>query len=882
MGICVNGCKNSNLSPYGKGNENGETGMSKISTKKHKMSKPGVDERAKSEFFIEAKNAIISSKPKDDRDISLILSVLKNHYIFNSIDKESQFSIIKKVKCYELSAKETVFEQGQPGVCFFVVSLGKLEVKVNNERTILNPGMSFGELALIDARPRTATVRTIEPTVLWGLDRETFTKALKKIRKQEYEENKKFVQSAGIFNLLTGSQKESLLDACVTQKWSAGQIIIKEGDNSNMFYIVKEGVAVCNPETADLREIHKGDYFGEHALLYQRPRLGTVIAATDLKLLSIGRESLLQVLGNNLESILFRNSQRIALERSLPLKFLSVKQREAILDKTCIKNYKKGDVVVNKGKGKSEMLWIVIRGKISGCKDVGNLQCLGDDDLTFKNEEVYESDFIAVEKSDIAEITVQVLEDSIGGEISQVTLHNDAMGVLRQVQLLRGLSQDRINALILSLKIINFEDGQVIVQQNNPGHSFFIIKSGSVKVYKNENYVRKITKNDYFGERSVLFNDFRTATVIADGETSCWKLEREDFISIISEKIREKLIKRIELQDTSVFLDEIIPLKIISTGDLGNVILGIHSQKKVLYAVKSIIRSRIEEYNIHHTLILEKKILMQLDHIMIVKLIKTFKDPLRIYFLMEYVKGKDLFDVLSEIGRVSEEQAKFYAACLVVTLEYIHERNIIHRDLKPENIMIDDEGYTKLLDFGASAIVEGRTYTTIGTPYYLAPEIILKVGYSYAVDWWSLGVLVHEMIYQYVPFGQDEDDPIAIYQQILECRLEFGPSPYKTNFFQVFLKQLLNKNPAVRTCGGSNFLKKNPWFENYNWDRLMSRQLRPPYSPKVPFNEYDIEIPEQFATIDSFLSDIESAQTTSLYKRSKTQKTHEKHWDENF
>lgn len=847
-----------------------------------KMKNPVIDERSIEENFKEAPNAIISSKPKDEKDIQLISNVLRKHYIFNSIDRESQMVIIKKVKCYEIGAKELIFEQGQPGVCFFIVSSGKLEVKAGNEKSILGPGMSFGELALMDDRPRTATVRTIEACVLWGLDRKTFMRAVKKIRIHEYEDNKKLINSVSIFDILTSSQKESLLSACVTQKRSTGDVIVKETDSSDLFFIVKEGVAVCTTEKNESREIHKGDFFGEHALMYQVPRMHTVVAATEVRLISISKENLLEVLGNSLEHILFRNSQKLAIDNSSALKSLSIKQKEAIIDKTRVKKYQSGEVVIQKDSYKAHKLFIVISGKLVGPREYSPLQCVGDEDIVSKAEDVYEGNHISLGESNVAEISVQEIEMCIGGEISQITIHNDAVGVLRQVQLLRGLSQDRINALTLALKITNFEDRQVIVQQSNPGHSFFIIKSGSVKVMKNEKFIRSITKNDYFGERSVLFNDFRTATVLADGPVSCWTLERDDFMNIIIESIREKLIKRIEMQDTSVLLEELIPVRAIGTGVLGNVTLAVHNQKKSLYALKSLTRNRIEEYHIHNNLILEKNILMELDHIMIIKLIKTFKDPSRIYFLMEYVRGKDLFDVLLELGQVSEEQSKFYAACLMVTLDYLHERNIIHRDLKPENIIIDDEGYTKLIDFGAAAIVEGRTYTAIGTPHYLAPEIILRVGYSYAVDWWSLGVMIHEMVFGHVPFGSDDEDPLAIYDKILEGHLNLENLPYKSNHFKNILTQLLNKNPAARTCGGFGYLKSNSWFGNLNWDRLMSRQLRPPYTPKCQYDEEEIASALQNPRdLDNFLNDVENAQNTLIYKK-RTQGPPGANWDDNF
>ena len=852
---------------------------------KIKCPNPVIDERSSMESLEEAPNATRTNRAKDDKDIALISSVLKTHYIFNNIDKESQMSIIKKVRCYEIGAKEVIFQQGQPGVCFYVISSGKVEVKGNDHRSVLVPGMSFGELALLDDRPRTATVKTLEPCVLWGLDRKTFMKTIMKIRMQEYEENKRFINSVAIFNILTVAQKEALLGACVTQKWPSGAVIIKEGDNSDLFYIIKEGTAVCTLGETDSRQIHQGDYFGEHALLHQQPRLATIVAGTELKLISIGRDSLLEVLGNNLEYILFRNSQRIALERSNALRSLSLKQREGILDKTLVKKYQSGEIVLRKGTRKSLSLYILIRGKIVtsvSCQSFETLQCIGDEDMANKTEAEYEEDFVAVGECDVAEISLEELERNIGGEISLVTIYNDAVGVLRQAQLLRGLSQDRINSLTLALKIVNFEDKQVIVQQNNPGHSFFIIKNGIVKVYKNEKYIRNITKNDYFGERSVLFNDFRTATVIADGPVSCWSLESDDFMNIISESIRDKLVKRIEMQDTSVLFEELIPVRTIGTGVLGNVTLVVNKETRSEYALKSITRSRIEKYNIQSNLVLEKNILMQLDHIMIIKLIKTFKDSMRIYFLMEFVKGKDLFDVLIELRQVSEEQAKFYAASLMMILEYLHERCIIHRDLKPENVMIDDEGYIKLIDFGAAAIVDGRTYTAIGTPHYLAPEIILRIGYSFGVDWWSLGILIHEMVYGFVPFGDEDDDPIVIYEKILEHRLDFKGLPYKSNYFKALVTQLLNKNPAARTCGGFTYLKSNAWFGNFNWDRLMSRQLRTPYTPKCQYNTEEIASALQTPMdVDSFLAEAEVAQSNLLYRK-RTQGPVGKDWDTNF
>lgn len=119
---------------------------------------------------------------------------------------------------------------------------------------------------------------------------------------------------------------------------------------------------------------------------------------------------------------------------------------------------------------------------------------------------------------------------------------------------------------------------------------------------------------------------------------------------------------------------------------------------------------------------------------MIASLIKTYKDDRRLYFLLEYVKGFDLFTVLRMIGLANEGVGKFYGASLILVLEYLHDRGILYRDLKPENVVVNNEGYIKLIDFGTAKIVHERTNTVIGTPHYMAPEVIMGEDYGFMID----------------------------------------------------------------------------------------------------------------------------------------------------
>jgi cGMP-dependent protein kinase len=257
--------------------------------------------------------------------------------------------------------------------------------------------------------------------------------------------------------------------------------------------------------------------------------------------------------------------------------------------------------------------------------------------------------------------------------------------------------------------------------------------------------------------------------------------------------------------------------------------------------LKSIDRCKIDNKKIQQSLILERKILMQLDHSFILKLVKTFKDTKRVYFLTEYVRGQDLFDVIRKIGLLSNEDSLFYTACLLLIFEHLHERDIVYRDLKPENVMIDEEGYPKLIDFGTAKIVQGRTFTMIGTPHYMAPEVILGKGYGISVDYWSIGIILYEFMCGGVPFGENECDNYNIYEKILQGKLFYPDYAEITENAKQMIEQFLSKNPAMRVGGGVENLKKHPWFQGLDWEAIWDRTAEAPHRPEILSFAHDIE-----------------------------------------
>lgn len=203
--------------------------------------------------------------------------------------------------------------------------------------------------------------------------------------------------------------------------------------------------------------------------------------------------------------------------------------------------------------------------------------------------------------------------------------------------------------------------------------------------------------------------------------------------------------------------------------------------------------------------------------------------------LLEYAIGGELFSYLRRAGRFGSNMAKFYAAEIVLALEYLHAHNVVYRDLKPENLLLDARGHMKIADFGFAKIVPEVTWTLCGTPEYLAPEIIQNRGHGKAADWWSLGILIFEMIAGYPPFYAEA--PVAIYEKIIKGIIEFPR--YFDPVARDLVCRLLNPDPCNRLGSmnvqpqfviffcilNNNFLGYWNWSEDASlvcWNRLGS------------------------------------------------------------
>ncbi|KAJ3894330.1 kinase-like domain-containing protein [Lentinula edodes] len=276
-------------------------------------------------------------------------------------------------------------------------------------------------------------------------------------------------------------------------------------------------------------------------------------------------------------------------------------------------------------------------------------------------------------------------------------------------------------------------------------------------------------------------------------------------------------------------------LKVIGKGSFGKVMQVRKKDTQRIYALKTIRKAHIAQRPGEITHILaERTVLALVNSPFIVPLKFSFQNPDKLYLVMSFVNGGELFYHLQREGKFDQDRSRFYAAELLVALEHLHGFNVVYRDLKPENILLDYTGHIALCDFGLCKLNMSeteKTNTFCGTPEYIAPELLESQGYTKTVDWWTLGVLLYEMMTGLPPFYDDNVN--TMYQRILTDPLNFPPD--MPSEARSVMTGLLQRDPAKRLgANGGEEIKRHPFFAKYiDWERLIKKGYPPPFKPSV-------------------------------------------------
>uniref|UniRef100_A0A3B5L2V3 cGMP-dependent protein kinase n=1 Tax=Xiphophorus couchianus TaxID=32473 RepID=A0A3B5L2V3_9TELE len=403
--------------------------------------------------------------------------------------------------------------------------------------------------------------------------------------------------------------------------------------------------------------------------------------------------------------------------------------------------------------------------------------------------------------------------------------HSEYMDFLKSVPTFQGLSEETLSKLADVMEETHYDDGEYIIRQGARGDTFFIISKGKVNVTKGDTvnqeaiHLRELGRGDWFGERALQGEDVRTANVIAVEPVTCLVIDRDSFKHLIgglddvSNKVYEDAEAKAKYEAENAFfsslkLNDFNIIDTLGVGGFGRVeLVQLKNEEAKTFAMKILKKRHIVDTRQQEHIRAEKHIMTEAHSDFIVRLYRTFKDSKYLYMLLEACLGGELWTILRDNSN------RF---CLQ------------RRKIKSTVLLQVDFGFAKKIGFCK------KTWTFCGTPEYVAPEIILNKGHDVSADYWSLGILMYELLTGSPPFSGP--DPMKTYNIILKG-IDMVEFPKKiTKNAANLIKKLCRDSPSERLGNLKNGVKdiqKHKWFEGFNWEGLKKGTLTPPITPRV-------------------------------------------------
>jgi len=420
------------------------------------------------------------------------------------------------------------------------------------------------------------------------------------------------------------------------------------------------------------------------------------------------------------------------------------------------------------------------------------------------------------------------------------------------------LSDIEFDTLASMLKVRKYEKGQKLAEAGKVGDnpSLWIVKEGKLMITEKDGNIFFLGSGDYFGDRAVQAQGEYVSkeTCIVEEDAICWRLKKTDIESVIGDihRLGKPIPFTPKTFDSTLTIKDIKKHKMLGMGAFGKVWLATSRDTKQPYALKTITKRQLIDAGQVKGVLREKQIMACIEHPFILPLIGSFQDENCLYLLLPFGQGGELFNVVHTDQRdgLDNNASQFYGGCILEALGYLHARNIVYRDMKPENALIDKDGYCIMVDFGFAKIVVDKTYTLCGTPEYLAPEIIMSKGHDKAVDYWSFGVLIYEMLVGQSPFYLYGTDQVSLFKRIV--MVKYQCPAYVSDDAKDVIKKLLTRRQASRfgnLSRGHLDIKDHDWFKTLDFKKLNARKLTAPWKPKIT-NPMDARNFDDFSKVE--------------------------------
>jgi len=788
---------------------------------------------------------VVEMMPLDDESRDFLSMIMAHHFLFNGMKEKDYVSVFAFMKKIPTLNGQVIFNQGERGdSCYFIRS-GTFSVCIDGKQVKeMHSNQTFGELALIYSMARSATITCTSEGLLWKMERTQFARCMEHLFQQNNGKAIQFFGSDANFSFLADEHQKLLASNCTVMRFRDGDEILREGEVGEWMFIVISGT-VNNSKSGAAHSTISNPVIGSVGLIYGKSQTFGFRASGSVVCLAIGRSSL-PLLAGPVEDVLRRSAIKtlLAAAPGSAEKFrqsLACEQLHRLIGHFEEAIFEVGEVICEPG-DPAQMLLIVEGEAAVLSHSPGSAETQGDQEQTLIDGMVHGEmellsganmtrHVVARRRTNTHRILYSQAQLAFGEPLSEAVRCDNVKKVLQDIFLFKNLKEDQIEHTVRRLQTRRYETNEVIVRQDDPAKHFFLIQQGTICVKKDDIVLRTLGCWDYFGERGLLLQERRSATCQALEPCICLVLDGDVFFEIVG-MFRKELERRMYLQDLNITIQDLQCVAVVGRGTFGTVRLVHHRlDEKKTYALKAVKKLEVVKHAQQKSIVIEREVNKQCYHPCIMQFIKTFQDKEHVYFLTEFLGGGDLFYAIREIGFLSKLHSQFFSGSIALALEYLHARGIMYRDLKPENVLLDFNGTAKLVDFGCCKNAY-RTHTLIGTPEYMAPEVIRQQGYTCACDWWSLGVMLHEFVIGPLPFGGDCEDQMSLFKAICDDPLVF-PSGLEEDVMDVISGMLERK--VERRLGssirGAKDIKAHSYYKGFNWDALGGGFHEPPFTP---------------------------------------------------
>ncbi|CAD8190744.1 unnamed protein product [Paramecium pentaurelia] len=575
--------------------------------------------------------------------------------------------------------------------------------------------------------------------------------------------------------------------------------------HSNTILYPKECVASCFLilERGNLQyegcSLQKGSTIGELSLLLHLEKQKNVKAIDDCFFWGLDKNTFLNSLDYIMAKQYLQNKQFITGQSFY--QFLTPMQQDGLAQNIIVTKYRPNAIIAQEGE-RADSFIVIKSGQAAvykGTKFIRYLQprdCFGENSLqmtTKRNATVQ-----AISEVQCLVLTREKVKQILGNDVKKQL----QFAVIRQILKQLKTPTLEIEKLIPLFRFHNYNNE---IFDINELHDYLVIVVEGTMKSEDKVYHKGDLVSDVYDDQQF----YCTGTL---AKLDKIKLELEDYV--IEDSTYE--FKRVRPQ-----FSELNNQKLIGNSSYGTLYKVEYKNEK--YVLRKISRDIISQWNLEKQIKQERKILEIINNPFVANFHQYYSDEQNIYFLQDYIKGKNLGDYLHDNGLLDKEKAQFLISQMILLLETFSNLSIISREFKPNNFIIDKNGYIYLIDFKTSKQAY-RTHTIIGNPHYMAPEIIEGKGYSTFSDVWSVGVCLYEFLCGGVPFGEDKDDPYKIYEDILNYQLKY-PQFYRDQVGKNLMNQLMSLNVYQRVGSSFDELKAHKWF-NISWDQLQHKQLK--------------------------------------------------------